>query len=253
MLEDPRNLPEMPTHSIIAGLSQRNRTPEIMDDPNLESSEHERALCGLGRINWISRSASILWPSIAAEAARSPGRPIRVLDMACGGGDVSIALARRARRRGLDIQIDGGDLSPIAVEYAARIAASARVPVRFFRLDALNDPLPEDYNILACSLFLHHLAEEQAVVLLGRMAGASRSKVLVNDLLRSPIGYGLAWAGCRLLSRSPVVHHDGPASVRAAFRLEEVRDLARRAGLERARIDRRWPWRFLLSWSREDG
>ncbi len=254
MLDDPRELPESRAAAIIAaGLSQRNRIGEIMDDPGLESSEHERALRGLGRINRLSRSASILWPAIAEEAERSSGRPIRVLDLASGGGDVSIELARRARRRGLSIQIDGGDVSPIAVEYAARSAASAGVPVRFFRLDALNDPLPEDYNVVTCSLFLHHLAEEQAIRLLGKMAGASRSRVLVNDLLRSPVGYSLARAGCRLLSRSPVVHHDGPASVRSAFRLDEVRDLARRAGLERTRIDRRWPWRFLLSWSRKDG
>ncbi len=253
MLDDPRDLSRKPSDTTAAGLSKRHRTPEIMDDPGLDSSEHERALRGLGRINRVSRSASILWPAIAEEASRSSGRPIRILDLACGGGDVCIALARRAQRRGLNLQIDGVDVSPIAVDHAANGAGSAGVPVQFFRLDALNDPLPEDYNIAMCSLFLHHLNEQQAICLLERMASVSRSRVLVNDLLRSPVGYGLAWAGCRLLSRSSVVHHDGPASVRAAFRLEEVRDLACRAGLERARIVRRWPWRFLLSWSRDDG
>ncbi len=253
MLDDPRNLSGSPSDTIPTGFSRRNRTPEIMDDPALDCFEHERALRGLGRINRVSRSASILWAAIAEEAARSSGRPIRILDLACGGGDVCIALARRAQRRGLNLQIDGADVSPIAVDHAAKGAGSAGVPVRFFRLDALNDPLPEDYNVTMCSLFLHHLDEEQAIGLLGKMASVSRSRVLVNDLLRSPVGYGLAWAGCRLLSRSPVVHHDGPASVRAAFRLEEIRDLACRAGLERARIVRRWPWRFLLSWSRDDG
>ncbi len=123
--------------------------------------------------------------------------------------------------------------------------------VPFFQLDALNDPLPEGFDVVTCSLFLHHLSEEQAVRLLRKMADAARSTILVNDLSRSRLGYALAWTGCRLLSRSPIVHHDGPASVRAAFNLAEARDLAERAGLERVSLSRRWPRRFLLSWSHE--
>jgi hypothetical protein len=150
----------------------------------------------------------------------------------------------------LDIAIDGCDISPTAVAFAARAADAAGAAVGFFSLDALNEPLPEGYDIVTCSLFLHHLGEEEAVRLLHKMAAAARFAILVNDLLRSGAGYWLAWTGCRLLSRSPIVRHDGPVSVQAAFRLEEVRVLAERAGLDAARLGRRWPWRFLLSWNR---
>jgi hypothetical protein len=74
--------------------------------------------------------------------------------------------------------------------------------------------------------------------------------VLVNDLVRSRIGYILAFAGSRVLSRSPIVHFDGPCSVAAAFTRDEARQMAQRAGLEGARVDWRWPWRFLLQWQR---
>ena len=97
-----------------------------------------------------------------------------------------------------------------------------------------------------------HLDDEAAVDLLSRMGRASRQLVLINDLIRSPLGYGLAWVGCRLLSRSPIVHFDGPVSVQGAFRLPEVRDLAARAGLDGAVIRRSWPERYLLCWRRPD-
>jgi SAM-dependent methyltransferase len=222
-----------------------------MDQPGIDPAEHSAALCGLGRINHLSLSASILWPAIAEVARRNHGGPVRILDLATGGGDVPIGLAKRARRKGFDVRIEGCDISPVAVAHASRAARDAGLPIRFFPLDALNEPLPEDYNILMCSLFLHHLAEDDAIRLLRKMSGATRSLVLVNDLLRSSLGYWLAWAGCRILSRSTVVHHDGPASVRSAFRLSEVRILAGRAGLDGASLERRWPWRFLLTWSRE--
>ena len=222
-----------------------------MDQPGLGAVEHAAALMGLGRINRVSGSAAILWPAIESLARRNPGRAIRVLDLATGGGDVPIMLARRARRAGLDVAIEGCDISPVAVAFAARSANEAAVPVRFFRLDALNEPLPEGHDVVTCSLFLHHLDDDEALRLLRKMAEAARSTVLVNDLLRSRVGYWLAWTGCRLLSRSPIVHHDGPASVRAAFSLAEAGELAQRAGLDGVRLSRRWPWRFLLSWSRE--
>jgi SAM-dependent methyltransferase len=236
---------------MMASLGHRCRAAEIMDQPGLVAVEHAAALMGLGRINRVSGSAAILWPAIENLARRHAGRAIRVLDLATGGGDVPIMLARRARRAGVDVAIAGCDISPVAVAFAARSANEAAVPVRFFRLDALNETLPEGPDVVTCSLFLHHLGDDEAVRLLRKMAEAAGSTVLVNDLLRSRVGYWLAWSGCRLLSRSPIVHHDGPASVRAAFSLAEAGELAYRAGLDGVRLSRRWPGRFLLSWSRQ--
>jgi hypothetical protein len=56
-----------------------------------------------------------------------------------------------------------------------------------------------------------------------------------------------------LLSRSPIVHFDGPVSVQGAFGLQEVQTLAARAGLLGATLRRSWPERYLLSWRRRDG
>ena len=49
---------------------------------------------------------------------------------------------------------------------------------------------------------------------------ATRHAVLVDDLVRSRLGFALVLAGSYLLTRSPVVHTDGPLSVRAALSLE---------------------------------
>src|SRR5262249_8788440 len=175
-----------------------------MDQPGLDGTAHALALRGLGRINRVSASASIVWPAIASLGRRDRGRKIRVLDLATGGGDVPIDLAKRARRARLDLRIEGCDVSPVAIACAARAAKAAGFSARFFHLYALSEPLPEGFDIVTCSLFLHHLAEDDAVVLLEKMAGAARSTIVINDLLRSRIGHAVAWAGCRLLSRSPI-------------------------------------------------
>jgi SAM-dependent methyltransferase len=221
-----------------------------MDQPGLDAGEHARALSGLGRINRVSRSAAMYWPELRRVAEAEAGRPLRVLDVASGGGDVPIALARRAARSGVNIAIEGCDKSAAAVHFAGEQAAARVLPVRFFTLDALSEEIPAGFDVIISSLFLHHLDEREAVGLLERMARAAGKLIMINDLLRGPIEYALAWAGCRLLTRSRVVRYDGPVSVRAAFTMREARDLASRAGLEGVRLTRHWPGRFLLSWSR---
>ena len=103
---------------------------------------------------------------------------------------------------------------------------------------------------MICSLFLHHLDEAEAVTVLRSMSQGSRRAVLVNDLVRSRSGYLLAVLGTRILSRSPIVHIDGPLSVAGAFTPDEVLQLCEQAGLNGATISRHWPQRFLLTWSR---
>jgi len=236
-----------------AKLRYRRREPEWMDQPDLDRNEHRRALLGLRRVNWISRTVEQIWPTVEAVAQQRAPRRVRVLDIACGGGDVALGVARRARSKGLAVDVDGCDRSTTAVAFARRQAEHAGLDrVRFFQADVLNDRLPTSYDILTCGLFLHHLDQQQAAALLRRMAAATRDRVVVSDLRRTRFGYALAWIGCRLLTRSPIVHCDGPRSVAAAFTIDEMRRLAEASRLTGARIFRRWPQRQVLLWRRGD-
>jgi 2-polyprenyl-3-methyl-5-hydroxy-6-metoxy-1,4-benzoquinol methylase len=221
-----------------------------MDRPDLPVALHEHALCGLARLNWWSGSDRILWGPIRRLAAELSGRPLRVLDVACGAGDVLVGLARRALRAGVGLELHGIDMSPTAIDHASRRCAAAGLRVSLTRHDALAEPLPDGFDVVTSSLFLHHLTDDQAADVLRRCAAATNRLILVNDLRRSRAGWLLAAAACRLLSRSPVVHSDGPRSVTRAFTPSEALEIAHRAGLTSGVISRRWPWRFLLTWDR---
>ncbi len=123
---------------------------------------------------------------------------------------------------------------------------------QFGAYDVINGPMPNDFDIILCTLFLHHLTPCEAVDLLGKMAGATRHAVVVDDLKRSRLGYWLAQVGCRLLSRSPVVHYDGPLSVRGAYTVAEMKSLAAQAGLGDASFHQHWPERYLMRWAKSE-
>jgi SAM-dependent methyltransferase len=231
-------------------VAERRRRAELLDRPGLEMAKRAHALFGLARINRVSLSAAMYWPELRRLAQTCPGRPLRVLDLASGGGDVPIALALRAMRSGLAMHFEGCDKSRDAMRFASDRAAARGAAIRFSRLDVIEDEVPPGFDVIISSLFLHHLGGAEAVGLLQRMKRAAGESIMINDLLRGPFEYAMAWAGCHLLSRSPIVGHDGPVSVSAAFTIREVRELARQAGLDGVKLTRRWPGRFLLSWSR---
>lgn len=232
-------------------LSHRHLQPEVMDQPDLEQSRHWQALQGLERINWVSRSAGILWPSIRQLAEESRGEPLHILDVACGAGDLSIGLFHRAARANVKVELEAADIRSQALDYARKRSEASGARIRFFQLDALSADFPSHYEVVFSSLFLHHLNEEQAVTLLQRMARAAQRMILMSDLARCRMGWLAAYLITRILTTSDVVHTDGPLSVEGAFTPEEALALAHRAGLQGATVVRRWPFRFLLTWKRE--
>ncbi|WP_182870412.1 methyltransferase domain-containing protein [Rhodopirellula sp. JC639] len=227
-------------------LHTRDRQDEWMDQPDLDGALHAKALRGLSRVNRFSGAVGAIWQPIARLSDVLAGRPIRVLDVACGGGDVAIGLKRLADRKGIEMEIVGCDLSDTAVAFAGDNAKRRGADVAFVQHDALSGDLPAGFDVVYSSLFLHHLEAADVVRLLAAMRSSARHKVVISDLLRSQLGYLLAKWGIRLLTTSKVCHVDGPLSVRAAWTISEASQLAAQAGLTPVQITRRWPERFLM-------
>jgi len=219
-----------------------------MDAPALDRIRHLDALDALDRVNRVSLSDGRVWTEIV-RLARNGVRPVRVLDVACGGGDVLLRVARRAMRAGVDVELHGCDLSPVALE-RARCRGGDAMGVTFHELDVSGVPLPRGHHLMCSSLFLHHLSWEGAARLLGAMAAASERVVLVQDLRRTRLGHLFARIGLGVLTHSDVARHDGLVSVAAAFTLVEAKALCREAGLESAEVSACWPQRFTLRWVR---
>ena len=234
----------------------QSREPELMDDPGIATADHLHALSALGRINAISRTAARLAQGVVAllpaDGARARGGPFVVADIACGGGDVTIDLARRLERAlGGAVEVIGLDMSPRAVARARDAAARRGSDVSFEVRDVLANGCPA-CDVAVNSLFVHHLDDADAHTLLRSLAEAARRGIVISDLVRSRLGLGLAVVGTTLLSSSRVARVDGPLSVRAARPLGEYHSLCDRAGLRTATIRRVWPERVVIRWQRPD-
>jgi 2-polyprenyl-3-methyl-5-hydroxy-6-metoxy-1,4-benzoquinol methylase len=231
-------------------LEKRAAEEEMMDDPAIDSGRFIGSLDGLRRVNVATRSAHIVWPLLRDTAATISDRPMRVLDVACGGGDTIVTLSRWAKRKGIALKIDGCDLSPLAVAHARNRAEEAGVNTHVFELDVAADSMPEGYDLIMCSLFLHHLSAADATRFLRSACSMAERAVVVHDLVRSRFGYWLAWFGTRALLCNDVCRHDGPLSVSKAFTLREMERIAEDAGVDGAQLSRKFPGRFLWVWNK---
>jgi 2-polyprenyl-3-methyl-5-hydroxy-6-metoxy-1,4-benzoquinol methylase len=236
-------------------MKQRHLVPEKMDDPGLCPVEHQRALAGLRRINRFSGTAAQLQREMLRIASREPDRTWRILDVGCANGEIALELSGLLEGR-MKYTLTGWDMSPVAIGAAqARLnepgsptAGTIQFEVRnlFDELDAVRGEPP--FDIVYCTLLLHHFSNPDAIRILSAMQRLARRAVIVDDLQRTHLGWWLAAAGCRILSRSPVVHFDGPQSVRAAFSCDEALQIARAAGLLDPILRRHWPERYMLCW-----
>jgi len=224
---------------------QRSLQPERMDDPSLPPEEHRRALRGLTRLNHISGVAKAMYRHLHQYALSNCPRSLKILDVASGAGDVPIYWAKCAKRDAVALDITALDISPTAIEDQQRRAKIADVQLESIQCDCLNVDLPTGYDVVTSSLFMHHLDDGQVVHVLKSMQKATNDKLLICDLERSLFNLALVTIGSHLVTRSKIVHNDGPQSVRAAYTTSEFTALTERALGKKMTLETAFPCRFI--------
>ena len=228
-------------------LKTRDRQPELMDDPGIDKDVHEKALVGLTRLNTFSGVRGALYRRVRTLAMARPDKPLRLIDFAAGSGDLPIAWAKRAKRDSIDLQITTVDISATAVETQLSRAKEAGVTINAIQADCLHDDLPSGFDLATCSLFMHHLEKQEVFRLLQVMQAASPSAMMVCDLDRSRFNLVTVGVAARILTRSPIVHYDSVASVRAAFTRNEFKQIAEQSLGRPVDVKRLFPSRFVMT------
>jgi ubiquinone/menaquinone biosynthesis C-methylase UbiE len=213
----------------------RAHEEEWMDVPDQDLALLAECLDDLRRLN---RWSGGLYLTIRAlrqlTKELTPGAELTIIDVATGGADFPRAMAAWARHRKLQAHVLATDRNSKILALAAR---NAPPDVKFAVADARRLPFADDsFDVATCSLVLHHLEPDDAVRVLKEMRRVARRGVIVNDLVRSWVGYLGALVAPRAMSKNPLFRHDAPLSVRRAYTKGEMATLAARAGLGAVRF-----------------
>jgi len=201
--------------------------PELMDREQPVSPELEKDLANLVSLNRCFGSHRLVRRFLREWL--QPERCYRVLDLCTGAGDLPRVMVDWARPRGITLRIDAVDANAATLEIAK--ADSAGYPeISFLRGNALTHASSQSYDLVTCSLALHHFSEEDAARLLRRARELSSRFVLVADLERCAMTTFGVWLVTEFFYREPMTRHDGRVSAQRAFSFPEMRALAEGAG-----------------------
>ncbi len=205
----------------------RKSQPELMDVPQPVTPELERDLANLASLNRYFGSHSLIRRFL--EAWLEPGGTYRILDLCTGAGDIPRLIVDWARERGVTVSVVAVDVAASTLEIAR--AQSGGYPEIDWRCaDALTFDGAGTFDLVCCSLALHHFSEEDAIRLLNRCRELSHRYAMVADLERTLAAVVGIWFITQFVYRDRMTRYDGRLSVRRAFSYREFRALAEAAG-----------------------
>jgi len=227
--------------------------PELLDSDAGTPAEVADSLADLRGINQkfggISTTQAMIehvwgqgFPGQACQVPPSHGQ-LSLLEVGAGSGDVPLAARMRLEGNGLSLQVTLLDRASTHLT----VGNNHRVVVG----NALALPFAaESFDLISCGLFAHHLSPEEVVQFVKEGLRVCRVAVLINDLVRNPIHLALVYAAYPLY-RSRLTRHDAPASVRAAYTPEEMRQMVAQTAAARVEILRHYLFRMgVMIWKK---
>jgi len=200
-------------------VKRASNEPELLDGP-LDLEALAGNLRDLARVNRWLGGAQL---SERAIAPLGIGKvELTILDVGTGGADIPVRLMRKDR------SITATDVRPEIVRAAQRRVNGRAITVRDGRID---DEESDAFDVTHASMVVHHLEPAETVTFLREMGRVARQAVVINDLNRGWRWLIGAKAMTWTLTRNPYTRNDGPLSVKRAYTIAELVELARQAGL----------------------
>ncbi len=149
----------------------------------------------------------------------------RVLDVGCGGGILSEAMAfRGAEVTGIDM----GE-APLSVARLHQLESGVKVEYRQITVEALAEEMPGAFDAVTCMEMLEHVPDPASAIAACARLVKPGGKVFFSTLNRNPKSYLLAILGAEYLLRLlPKGTHDYAKFIRPS----EMESWARRGGLQ---------------------
>ncbi|MGI8812640.1 MAG: methyltransferase domain-containing protein [Pyrinomonadaceae bacterium] len=223
---------------------------ERIDTGDYTPAEYARFLKEIAFINRHLGDRRALKKTLLSDVAAAGLDRFTVLDVGAGSGYLLKTISKHAARSGSKVFSVGLDLNEISARTIAADSADCD-DISTVRGDALRLPFRDDaFDYAMCSLFTHHLNDQQIIAALREMSRVSRRGIYVIDLHRHPAAYVLYKVFCFVFRISPLVREDGLLSVLRAFTPEEFRSFSDTAGFGSGKVERVAPFRITLTASK---
>ena len=225
----------------------RSNEPEIMDDFNMEGEILRDALDKIASINRLLGGNKVTLQGIELLLTNmEKTQEVRILDVGCGNGDMLRVLADYATKNGYKFSLTGIDANDFTIRHAQSLSFNYH-NISFRCADIFEEiKQAPGYDIILCTLTLHHFKDQEILDLLGGFKARSNVGIVINDLQRSAIAYYLFIALCWVFGLNKMSRDDGLVSILRGFKKPDLKHYANKLDLTQYRI--RWKWAFRYQW-----
>lgn len=231
--------------SLFLNTTYRSNDTEIMDDFSVKGDLLRDTLDKLGNINkWLGGNRVTINGIKQLLKVQPKDKTYTILDLGCGHGDILRLVADFGRKNNYNFKCIGIDANQDAIDYADEL--SINYPELSFRNeDVFSETFQElDYDIVLTTLFLHHFKDEDIKKLLSNFSNKATLGIVVNDLQRSEVAYGL-FKLLGLTISNNMIKQDGLTSILRAFKKEDLVKISKELNLK-SKIH--WKWAFRYQW-----
>ena len=226
---------------------QRSHRLEHIDTGNYTAEEYDDCIGELQLVNRWMGDVHSLRTTLFREIEAQELKEFSILDVGAGSGELLRVAATWAREKNRRMRAVGLELNERSAESIIEESAGFD-EISSVRGNALTLPFGKaQFDYVICSLFTHHFVEEQVVQILREMRRVAKRRIFVIDLHRQPMAYLLYTTLGKLVLHNRLIRHDGALSILRSFKSDELLELAQRAGLRDVLIERRFPYRLVLS------
>jgi len=222
----------------------RTEEEEIMDDFSLEGEELRDALDKIASINQLLGGNQLTLQGV--KNLIEPYNEYTIVDVGCGNGDMLRALADFGNKNNYKFKLIGIDANTFTVDYAINL--SKDYPnINYKCQDIFSESFSQlNYDIVLCTLTLHHFKNEQINYLIQLFNKQARIGIVINDLHRNILAYRAFQLICFVFRLNRMSREDGLISILRGFKKEELIDFSKRNKLKNYTIH--WKWAFRYQW-----
>ena len=231
--------------TFLVDTSHRSSEMEIMDDFTMEGVLFRDTLDKLEIINRFLGGNSVTIKGLKKLLKnQSKNKTITIVDLGCGNGDVLRDVSKFGRKNNYSFKLIGIDANPAAIDYARELSKEYS-ELSFKTIDILSEDFKkQSYDVVLCTLFLHHLKNEELISFLKKTTENATIGVVVNDLHRHKLAYYL-FKLIGFFIKNKMVRQDGLTSVLRAFKRKDLESIAKEI---KVHFSIEWKWAFRYLW-----
>ena len=231
--------------TFLVDTSHRSSEMEIMDDFTMEGVLFRDTLDKLEIINRFLGGNSVTIKGLKKLLKnQSKNKTITIVDLGCGNGDVLRDVSKFGRKNNYSFKLIGIDANPAAIDYARELSKEYS-ELSFKTIDILSEDFKkQSYNVVLCTLFLHHLKNEELISFLKKTTENATIGVVVNDLHRHKLAYYL-FKLIGFFIKNKMVRQDGLTSILRAFKRKDLENIAKEI---KVHFSIEWKWAFRYLW-----